>query len=341
MRNWNIGLDIGGCGVRIASKSGGVIYNESALTAYRTGAKKALSIGNGAHLLRGRETGGIRTSNVLESGRLTHEALLEMCMTEWIRIAQTENLRPNVLLIGGANAREADLQAVRAACLKAGAAEMSVLDIELAAALGAWFPQNGTYTQVDIMDPQAELLLDVGAYGMTAAVLAGGRIVRRETMTYGLSGAVDDLRRLLRTKFGIAIGVNSAEELFAALAGGGHENDTARVSGLSIGEELPCEMNIPAGAVYEAVQPYADAAAKLVSSVLAVCAEESLLEIARRGVVLTGGGGRIAAIAGTVRDMCGVPVRVSAEPELAAIRGTLRVMNAPNRFGGLVLNADE
>ena len=66
--NWNIGLDIGGHGIRMAVKKSGVIYQQSALAAFRPGKKEYAALGDEARVLRGREPVGMKRGVELEGG---------------------------------------------------------------------------------------------------------------------------------------------------------------------------------------------------------------------------------------------------------------------------------
>jgi len=345
--NWNIGLDIGGSGIRMAVRRSGIVYQQSALAAFRPGKKEYVALGDEARVLRGREPMGMKTGVPLEGGRVSIEALLDMWLGYLIKLAQEEGSgRPHVLLVGGPNAREADLQAVRGAMLRAGGAGMSVLEAEYAAALGAWMPEDAGKedgAQADVMENEGTMVIDVGAFSAFSALMAGGRIVRRDALPYGMQGALDDLRAALRTQYALAAGRNTVEEAFFALAGIGEEKDAlpVEVSGLHLERQLPATVLLRAETVRDAVRPYAEAVGKMAAATILHAPEELAADIQARGVLLTGGGARIALVKEAVERIAGVKCRVSAEPEAAAIRGTMRVMNAPNRFGELPLEAGE
>lgn len=343
--NWTIGLDIGGSGVRMAVKKEGVVYQQSALAAFRPGKKEYVALGNEARELRGREPVGIRTGVALEGGRVTTEALLDMWIPHLLKIAQDEGAgRPAVLLVGGPNAREADLQAVRGAILHAGGNEMGVLEAEYAAALGAWMPSDAGKeegSQADVMENEATMVVDVGAGSAFAAIMAGGHIVRRESLPYGLNGALDALRGMLREEYMLAAGMNTVEEAFRTLAVLEEERDVPPIGvcGLHLERKLPAEVQLKAETVRRALMPYAQAVGKMAAAAIAYAPEEICADVQARGILLTGGGANIPMVRAAVEKAAGVQCRVSTEPEAACVRGVLRVMNAPNRFGELPLEA--
>ena len=344
---WNIALDLGGRGVRMATRRKGVIYAESALAAFRTGQKDYVALGAEARTLRGREIAGMRTGVMLQGGRVAREALLDMWLGYLLDAAARDGAaRATVLMVGGPNAREADLQALRSAVMRAGAPGMSVLEAEFAAALGAWYPQDvGTElgAQVDVMDNVGTMVVDVGAYSMFAALIAGGRIVRRETLPYGLDSAEQDLRRALRGEYALAAGENTVEEAMWTLGAMDLDRHVPplEIIGLHLEKLLPVRVQLRSATVADVLRPYAEAAARLAASVLLHAPEELAADIRARGLLLTGGGARYPMIAKAVERETGVRCRPSDEPEKAAIRGAMRVMSAPARFGDLPLNAEE
>lgn len=343
--NWNIGLDIGGNGIRMAVRRSGVVYQQSALAAFRPGRKEYAALGDEARVLRGREPVGMRTGVALEGGRVAIEALLDMWIPHLMKIAQEEGSgKPMVMLVGGPNAREADLQAVRAAVLRAGGAGMSVLEAEFAATLGAWMPDDAGKedgAQADVMENEGTMVVDAGAYSAFSALMAGGRIVRRDVLPYGMDGAVQALRAALRTEYALAAGANTTEEAFQAIASLDADRDVPpiEVDGLHLERQMPATVFLKAETVRNAVRPYAEAVGKIAAATLLHAPEELAADIQARGILLTGGGARIPMVREAVEQETGVRCRVSADPEAAAVRGTMRVMNAPNRFGELPLEA--
>lgn len=343
--NWNIGLDIGGNGIRMAVRKSGIVYQQSALAAFRTGKKEYAALGDEARVLRGREPVGMRTGVPLEGGRVSIEALLDMWIGHLMKIAQEEGSgRPYVMLVGGPNAREADLQAVRAAIMRAGGAGMSVLEAEFAAALGAWMPGDAGKedgAQADVMENEGTMVVDAGAFSAFSALISGGRIVRRDAIPYGLDAAVQALRSVLRTEYALAAGENSVEEAFKAVASQETDRDVppVEVYGLHLERQMPAAALLRAATVRDALRPYAEAIGRTAAATLLHAPEELAADIQARGILLTGGGARIPMLRETIEQMTGVKCRPSADPEAAAVRGTMRVMNAPNRFGELPLEA--
>lgn len=344
--NWNIGLDLGGSEIRMAVRRSGIVYKQSALAAFRAEQKDYVALGDEAKMLRGREPAGIHTGIALEGGRVSREILLDMWIPHLLKIAQDSGSgRPVVMLVGGSNAREADLQAVRAAVLRAGGVSMAVLEAEFASALGAWMPEDAGKEdgpQADVMAYEGTMIVDVGAYSAFAALLCGGQIVRRQILPYGLNGAVQAVRAALRTDYALAAGENSVEEAFRALAAleEGRDVPPIAIDGLHLEKQMPATTLLKASTVRDAIRPYAQAAAQLAAATLLYAPEELAADIQAKGILLTGGGARIPMVRAAIEERTGVKCRVSADPQEASIRGTLRVMNSANRFGELPLEAE-
>lgn len=339
---WNIGLDLGGCGIRMSLRHEGIVFDESAVAAFRYGSKEALALGNRAREIRGREPAGVRTGVMLEGGRVSREEALDMWLTRLIAEAKERGAgRTDILLVGGTNAREADLQAVRNAAMRCGAADVGVLEAEYACALGAWFPTDaGTEdgAQVDTTDGEGRIVIDIGAYGMFAAMIARGHIVARESRPFGMQSAVEALQMALRRDYAFSAGINTAEDI---LARSGETAAPIQAYGLHIEESLPCTVMIRQDTVRECVEPIAAEASAMARSLIAHMPDTLAGDVLKNGIMLTGGGAQSAIVAGRVKKECELKCRVSDKPSQAAIRGTVRVMNAPQHFGELVLQAAE
>lgn len=344
--NWNIGLDLGGSKIRMAVRRSGIVYQQSAIAAFRPEKKEYVALGDEARVLRGREPIGMHTGIPLEGGRVSREALLDMWIPHLMKIAQEEGAgKPAVMLVGGPNAREADLQAVRATIMRAGGASMAVLEAEFAAALGAWMPGDAGKEDgalADVMANEGTMVVDTGAFSAFSALIAGGHVIRRHSLPYGMNGAIQALQAALRTEYALAVGENTAEEAFWTLASLEEEREVPpiAVDGLHLERQMPATVLLKAATVRNVTRPYAEAVGQIAAATLLHAPEELAADIQEKGILLTGGGARVAMVRAAVESATGVKCRVSADPEAASVRGTMRVMNSPNRFGELPLEAE-
>lgn len=344
--NWTMGLDLGGTGVRLAGRRGGLLFAQSGLVALRKGQKDYVALGDEARQLRGREPMGIGVYRAVEAGRVVSEAAVEAWVSALLEKAQEAGIgRGQVLLAGGALCREADLQAVREAVLKAGGSGMAVLEADFAAALGAWLPKrekDAGPVQVDVMEESGCMVVDIGGYGAFASLMVGGQVVRRESLPYGTMEVIAQLRGLLRAEYALAAGWNTVESLFHVLSTVEADRDMPpmAVRGLGLSTRLPATAQVRLSTVRELLVPFAQQVGQMALSALAHAPEELCADILERGILLTGGGARIPQIPKAVEEKTGIRCRVSDKPEEAAIRGVQRVLDAPAHFASLPLMAE-
>ena len=75
---------------------------------------------------------------------------------------------------------------------------------------------------LDILAPEASLLVDVGAGKISATLFTRGLVAAYAYLPYGVSRVDERLARLLRTERGFLIGPKTAEDVKIALAAAGN-----------------------------------------------------------------------------------------------------------------------
>lgn len=325
---WNIGLDIGGWGVRMAVRGRGVALRQSAAVAVRARSGDFVALGDEALSYLGRAPRTLDVGFPMNAGQIAREELLRI-WTEYLfsqsAVAGMVH-RARVLIARDGMLSPSQKKRLAALAMESGASACALVDADMACALGAGLPVD---------QPRASLMVDVGATRVSAALIALGRVVRRETLPYGMARADEAIVRALRAQ-GFCIGLRSAEELKLTLAAALGENKiSAPVRGLDAQTGFPCVREIDAAVVSEAVSPIAQAVVQLVERTVEGAPEELAADLTLSGLVLTGGGAQLFGLDKRIAAATGLECRVAEDPAACAVRGLEAMLEEGERYAAL------
>ena len=326
---WDTGIDLGTANVRMADVESGLALDEPALEALRDDDSVAY-IGENAWRLLGREPEGIKVSGPLRDG-VPESTLHTLRMFQWLLRRSDVGRRRRALLISCApSARPAYREALMQCALDAGASDVALVRSDAASALGSG---------IDLMGPQATLLLDVGAGKMTATLFSMGREVAFDSLPYGMNRVNERLMAALRSDYGFSVGWRTAEEIKLALATA-HPEDapavTARAAGLDMRDRLPRLAEISSELVTRICQDPLREFMGVCQSVIAGAPEELSADLNDVGATLAGGGAAIPGLDKLIGDRLGIPCSIADAPSLCAIKGLNAMLLEPDRYAALI-----
>ena len=324
---WDLGIDLGTENIRMAAAGQGAVLGAPALLTLREGSETPFAAGEAAHALMGRTCGGMRVVAPLRDGVLENNLYAEKLLRWAIQQQEPGKKRRLAVLITHApHARPVQQEALMQAAIDAGASEVSLIRSDVAAALG---------TGMDILAPEAKLIVDVGAGSMTATLLTMGRMAATATLPFGLDRIDEALIRLLRSEEGFLIGVRAAAELKQTL-GSALPSAAAgvpmRVAGVNIKERIPEMRAVSPELVWRACDGIVRELITMCASVLENAPEELAADLNDAGVMLVGGGARLNGLDKRIGDAFGIPCTVVEAPEACAVKGMEEYIDNTARY---------
>ncbi len=323
---WNIALDIGASGVRMAVRGRGASFFESAAVAMRGNEAKPFKIGDEALPFYGRATGSYRVGFPMDAGQVADEGLLRAWYTRLLREAGSVGLghRQRVLIARPGAAGSYTVKALVACCMEAGAAGCSLIRSDLMAAAGAGR---------DPMKPEGTLVGELGAGSMTATLFSMGRVVESRSLPWGMRRADEAIMALLRNEYALEIGPHTAEELkLSVMSALGGAKLTAVVRGLDLNAGLPRARDVAAAKLHEAIGPVVDGFCKLVQSVVLRAPAELAADLADSPIALTGGGASLFGLDKLIAEKTGLSVMIPQDPAGCVARGLAAALETPARY---------
>ena len=313
---WDIALDIGESGVRMATREKGVVLNAFSLAAFRGGS--VIAMGDEAVEMLGRAPPDVSFSRPMSNGRIVDSQLARLWVNYALGGFSGKLRRPNVALAITEPMPENDLLILSAAILDADTAQCGFINAGMAAALGA---------SLNILDPAGTLLLYIGAGIISASVISYGRVVVSRVLPYGLSRVDADIIDIVRERMALRIGPRTAEDLKinlgSAVAGLESSQDAA---GIDMETGFPAVKPVRAPLIRAALLALGRSIAALVLSAVERAPGELAVDIIESGITLTGGGAQLLGLDQLLTDLTGLTCRVAPDPALCVINGAYKAL---------------
>ena len=163
------------------------------------------------------------------------------------------------------------------------------------------------------------------------SVLSLSGVVSSLDVPGGGEGMDEAIIAWLREDRGLLVGRPSAERLKIEL-GAACDPDPRRsavVKGRCLRRGVPRAESVTAVDVSRALASHVDAIAQAIRRAVEQAPPELASDIVDQGVVLTGGGARLANLDLALRDRTGLPVVCADRPERAVVAGVGRVLDEP------------
>ncbi len=283
----DLGVDLGTSNVLIYAAGKGIVLREPSVIALDKNTGKVLQVGSAARNMLGRTPGNVVAIHPLRDGVISDYELTARMLTEMIRrVTKHSLIKPRMIVCVPSGITEVEERAVIQAATEAGARRVYLIEEPLAAGLGA---------QMDLASPDGHMVVDIGGGTTDIGVLTLNGVAQSSSLR--VAGATFDeaIVRYVRKRFGVLIGETTAEELKMTI-GCVCERETplrSNVKGRDLKSGLAREISVSSEDVFEALKRPARQIADAVLDVLEQTTPELVADIARNGIVLTGGSSQL------------------------------------------------
>lgn len=180
---------------------------------------------------------------------------------------------------------------------------------------------------VNIFANSANLIIDIGGVSTDIGVINLGTMIDGATLAVGGKAIDAQIVRNVSSKYGVEIGLSSAQKLKEEI-GSLYSNDTANmeVMGVDNRTKMPTSVVVYATDVKMAVMPLLTEISRIVDTTLNILPPEISADVARNGVLLTGGFSGLAGIERYMRAELNLPVRIDEESQNACILGAGKLL---------------
>ncbi len=305
----DIFIDLGTDNTLVGIKGRGIVMREPSVVAYDVRNDTVKAVGAAAKEMIGRTPGSIVAVKPIKGGVIADFDVTEAMLRKFIKSAQRGSLfsRARVMLCVPSGVTEVESRAIFDAASHAGASEVDLVEVPLAAAIGAG---------VDVGASSGSMVVDLGGGTTEVAVIALGDIVTSQSTKAAGDSFDEAIINFIRKKHNLLIGDRTAEQikinLGSALPFEGE--GSMEVKGRNLVDGLPKNIEVSAEDVREAV---ADQLAQIIDTIRSTFENtppELAADIIDKGIVLTGGSARLRNIDKLIATETGMNVTVASEP---------------------------
>lgn len=297
MKQYDIGLDLGTTSIIIATQEQGVVFHQPSIGAVDTRSSTILAVGDKALRMVGRAPSYIDIIRPLRDGIIQDHRMTNELIVRFINeVCRSRIIKPRVSVCVPAAITGIEADAVVEAVMAAGARQVFLVDEPVAAALGAG---------LDIRKPMGCMVIDIGGGSTDIAVISMGGRVRAASLPVAGNAFDQCIAQYVQEKFNIAIGPLTAEALKKQVAccTKSEFEGVMEIRGHSWETNLPARRLVYTRDLYLPVQ-------------------ELAADVAKNGILLTGGGSMLRGLAGYIAGELHVDVAIAPDPINCVARGT-------------------
>ncbi|MDQ0428328.1 rod shape-determining protein MreB [Planomicrobium stackebrandtii] len=319
----DIGIDLGTANVLIYVKGKGIILNEPSVVAMDRKTGEVLAVGKEARKMMGRTPKHIVAIRPLKDGVIHDFDVTEAMLKHFIHILKLKGFmtKPRILICCPTNVTSIEQNAIREVAEKAGGKKVYVEVEPKVAAIGAG---------LNIYQPSASMVIDIGGGTTDVAVLSMGDIVTSETIK--VAGDRFDLQimRYVKQHHKLLIGEKTAEKIKVEIGTvlKHTEEKEMEIRGRDILTGYPKTLMITSIEIEEALRESIQLIVEAARMVLEKTPPELASDIIESGAILTGGGALLDGLDKLLAEKLEVPVSIAENPMECVVLGTGLMLEA-------------
>lgn len=328
----HIAVDLGTANTLVFVQSQGIVLNEPSVVAVDAAGGRVIAIGREAKQYIGKTPHNIATIRPLRDGVIADFDAAQAMIAAFLKkiIGGGVQMKPDVVICVPTNITDVERRAVAEAAVSAGARNVRLIEEPLAAAVGADLP---------VLEPIGSMVVDIGGGTTDIAVITLGNMASSCSLKMAGDALTASLQRFLQEKKQLVVGENMAERIKIAL---GSVDPlpvplTLEVSGKDLASASPRTLTLTDGDIRECFEPVVGKIVGALLDLLERTAPELGGDIMRQGILLTGGGALLRGLDARLSRATGLPVHVDADPLTTVLRGAGLTLDAPDRYGDLLI----
>ncbi len=290
----DMGIDLGTANTLIFVKGSGIVLNEPSVIAVENRGGKTLAVGHDAKAMLGKAPASISVVRPLQDGVISDfdrtADMLKSFLETALKVKRIRNFRVVVGVPSGVT--EVEKRAVEEIVRQMGATEVFILEEPMAAAIGAGMPVDGT---------NGCMIADIGGGTTDVAIIALGGVVTSTSIRHAGDKMNEAIIQYMRKRHALLIGEHTAEALKINIGCACMDEDengneiiqTMSARGRDIISGLPKTLIVTNKDMMIALQESLDIIVDAVKTTIEKAPPEIAADIAERGMMLSGGGGKI------------------------------------------------
>lgn len=319
----DMGIDLGTANTLIYVKGSGIVLNEPSVIAVDSRGGKTLAVGAAAKEMLGKAPSNISVVRPLQDGVISDfdrtADMLKSFLEAALKIKRIRNFRVVVGVPSGVT--EVEKRAVEEIVRQMGATEVFILEEPMAAAIGAGMPVDGT---------NGCMIADIGGGTTDVAIIALGGVVTSTSIRHAGDKMNEAIIQYMRKRHALLIGERTAEELKINIGCACLDEDedgnevivSMDARGRDIISDLPKTLSVTNKDMMIALQESLDIIIDAIKTTIEKAPPEIAADIAERGMLLSGGGGKIYNLDKLIKKRTDMDVKVADNAFEAVAVGT-------------------
>ena len=319
----DMGIDLGTANTLIYVKGSGIVLNEPSVIAVDSRGGKTLAVGAAAKEMLGKAPSNISVVRPLQDGVISDfdrtADMLKSFLEAALKIKRIRNFRVVVGVPSGVT--EVEKRAVEEIVRQMGATEVFILEEPMAAAIGAGMPVDGT---------NGCMIADIGGGATDVAIIALGGVVTSTSIRHAGDKMNEAIIQYMRKRHALLIGERTAEELKINIGCACLDEDedgnevivSMDARGRDIISGLPKTLSVTNKDMMIALQESLDIIIDAIKTTIEKAPPEIAADIAERGMLLSGGGGKIYNLDKLIKKRTDMDVKVADNAFEAVAVGT-------------------
>ena len=322
----DLGIDLGTANVVIYAEGKGIVLREPSVVAVDKNTGKVLKVGAAARNMLGRTPGNVVAMRPMREGVVSDYEMTEKMLTEFFRrIFRFSFVKPRVIISVPSGVTSIEERAVVQIAQEAGARRVYLIEEPLAAALGANLSFNG---------PDGHMVVDIGGGTTDIGVLTMNGLANSASIKVAGDAFDDAIIRYLRKKYGLLVGQTMAEEAKITVGSVYDRSEPVQtqIKGRDFKTGLAREFTVTSEDMLEALRRPARQITDEILSVLEQTTPELVADIARNGIILTGGGAQLWGMDKLITERTGMHCTVADDADSCVAYGCGKSLSWINRM---------
>ena len=313
----DIAIDLGTANTLIYLAGEGIVLTEPSFIAIDRNKNKVYAVGTEAKNMWGRAPKHIEVIRPINDGVVAFYDEGLLMLKEFLKkiYKKFRLIKPRMAICIPSKITQVEKKAVMDMGMECGAREVLLIDEPMAAAIGAGLP---------IHEPKGFMVVDIGGGTTDVAVISMGGIAEKDSVRVAGYEMDVAIKNYIRDKYHMVIGLLEAEEVKIKIGSAipTINEESCIISGRDLTEGIPKEVELTSEEVREAISEPVNAIIDVVRRVLDNTTPELVSDIAKVGIVITGGGSLLKGLDKAMEEKIKVKVVKTDEPLLTVALGT-------------------
>ncbi len=317
----DLAIDLGTANTLVYVRNKGIVVREPSIVVINQLTNRIEAVGTEAKEMLGRTPGNIQAVRPMRDGVIADFEVTERMLEYFIQKAHNRRMyvHPRIVIGVPSEITQVEKRAVKDSAMRAGAAEVYLVEQAMMAAIGAGLP---------ITEPSGNMIVDVGGGTTDVAVISLGGTVYSRSVRIAGNEMDDAIIQYFKRKYNLLIGERTAEQIKIDIGSAFTLKEELRqeIKGRDLVEGVPKSLEVTDDEIREALAEPVATIVEAVRMALERTPPELSADIMDKGIVLSGGGSMLRGLDQRLRNETGLPVVLAEDPLSSVVLGTGRVL---------------